>query len=322
MSPAALGYVKPMYIETLAATGLRHVSTDVRSFSRFELVSAAPEVNAAMRNALLLPMAIFDAAALDAVLVDWGCSDVEVLVAEGLVEGARWRGAPGLAAVLAPGGGGQAKVRASFRLDPVQFGYLRAAALRDPRLVDALAGGSTLQLHVGLRFSPGFDTLGVDALGIAIGEVGFPASGPDRPAWLAAFLGRLCGRVLGRPLPPAAWHDAASSWSAQRQEHLAQALNALRGPPAAVGRVLPLADEPGVLEAGSIVPVRMLRPSSRAAVGWVGAALVARPDVLVGHGAPSTPPWRRWWATQTEGDDSPLEQVILLHDSHDPRPRP
>lgn len=311
-----------MFVESLEVTGLRHLPSDTLALGRFEAISGSHFYVASLRRALLLSTALFDPAALVAVLESWGCEGVALHAPENRVESAQWSAGRGLAAVLDPEAGGQARVRATFRLDPVQFGQLRAAAVRDPRLVDALAGGSTLVVHTGLRFHPAFDGLSLDALGVVVGGVSFPASGPDSPAWLGPLLARLGGRVVAQPLAPGRWQEVASSWSATGQAHLAEALAALARPPAAVGRVLPLRGEPACLVGAELVPVRLLDWAQRAAVGWVGAALVQRPDVLVALGAPDSPAWRRWWRRQVEGEQSPLEQVILLREARGRRPRP
>lgn len=304
-----------MYIEGLEVAGLVGVDEAPIPLGRVERIAGPWFALRGLRDAVLVPLALVDPDALRVLVEGWGGRDVQI-TGDPLVESASWSGAPGLGALIAPGHttgeDGQVRVRARFRLDPPQFAELRHHAVRDARLVDSLAAGPTLELHVGLRFAADFHSLSVDPLGVAVGGVAFPVTGPERPAWLLPLLRRLRGRVCTRPLPPERWGEAASAWSATTQDHLAGAIRALADGPARVADLLPLPGEPAVRRDGRLVPLRFLPPATREAVGWVGAARLARPDVLVLLDAPVGPAWEAWWEAQVEADDAPVEQILVL----------
>lgn len=302
-----------MYIEGLEVIGLVGVDEAPIPLGRVERIAGPWFALRGLRDAVLVPLALVDPDAMRALVEGWGGHDVQV-GGDALVESASWSGAPGLAALVAAGPHeeGQVRVRARFRLDPPQFAELRQHAVRDARLVDSLAGGPTLELHVGLRFAADFASLSVDALGVAVGGVPFPVSGPERPPWLGPLLRRLRGRVATRPLPPARWGEAAASWSAATQGHLRGAVEALAGSPAQLAEFVPLPGEPALRRDGRLVPLRFLPPAQREAVGWVGAARLGRPDVLVLLDAPGGPAWDAWWEAQVEAEGAPVEQVLVL----------
>lgn len=309
-----------MYVERVEATGLVGMDTRPVALERVDALRVPWAVQRALRDALRIPFVIADADLLRTLLEEWGCEDVEV-AGEALVEGATWSGATGLSALFDPDAEGLVKVRALLRLDPPQFASLRHAALRDSRLVDALAGGPTLELVVGLRFAPDLEALGVDLLSVAIGGVALSANGADRPPWMVPFLMGLGGRLRASELAPDRWGVAAASWSAAQQRRLAEALRELAVGPAGLVGVMPLPGEPGLLDGERVVPLRFWAPEAQAMVGWVGAARIARPDVLVAAGAPSSRGWQKWWRAQVEADNAPLEQVILIGSDHGRDPR-
>ena len=297
-----------MVIETVEASGLRGLA-GVWAFEQEERLSLGWEARRALRHALHVPFALVDAAVLRALLADWGASDVE-LEGEPWATGARFSSAPGLSGLLEPEAGGLVRVRARLRLDPPQFATLRHHAARDLRLVAALAEGATCELAVGLLVRDG--SVALDLHTFVVGGVSFPVAGPDRPAWLVPFLSGIRGRFAAAPVPPGAWGEAARSWSAEEQLHLRAATEALAACPDAVMNLLPLPDEPAVLEGNALIPVRFLPAAARAAVGWVGVVHLRRPDVLVALDAPSGPAWAAWWAGQVAAEQAAVEQVILL----------
>ncbi|GDX79737.1 hypothetical protein LBMAG42_15480 [Deltaproteobacteria bacterium] len=309
-----------MYVERVEATGLAGMPAGPLVLERVDALRLSWAEQRALRDAMRIPFMIADAGLFHTILREWGCED-ENLGGEGLNSWASWSGAAGLDSLFAADGDGLVRVRLLLRLDPPQFASLRHAALRDSRLVDALAGGPTLELAVGLRFNAAFDGLGLDLLSVAVGGAPFPTVGADRPGWLSTLLAGLSGRLCASPLDPPEWGAAASSWSAGQQRRLAEALRELATGPAALRGVLPLPREPGVLEGDRLVPHRFWAPEAQAMAGWVGAARIARPDVLVAAGAPSSKAWQKWWRAQVEAESAPLEQVILLGTEHGRDPR-
>jgi len=300
-----------MFVERVEVAGLRGLGPEPLELGRVERLRAPWAVQRALHDALLLPFCVADAEVLRELAASWGCENLE-LHGDPLIEGVNWSGGEGLRSLVAADAEGLVRARVRLRLDPPQFAELRSAALRDPRLVDALAGGPTLELAVGLRFAPHFDAAGVDLLAVTIGGCPFPTSGPDRPAWLVPLLAGLRGRVRAAPLAPAAWGAAAATWSAEAQLRLRDTLSTLAARPAELEGLVPLPGEPALLDGDRLVPLRFFAPESRAIIGWVGAARLARPDVLITMGAPEGAGWSAWWSAQVEAEGAPLEQVIRL----------
>ena len=118
-----------MHIEEIEATGLCGF-LGTRRLGRFERLLLPWEERRALRDALRLPFALFDAALLGRLLDDWGALEVEV-TEDGFGRSVRFVGAPGLESLVAPGSGGLVRVRVRIRLDPPQFATLRQEAVRD-----------------------------------------------------------------------------------------------------------------------------------------------------------------------------------------------
>lgn len=309
-----------MYVERVEATGLVGMPVGPLVLERVDALRLPWAAQRALRDALRIPFLIADAGLFHAILEEWGCTDVN-LGGEAHNAWASWSEDAGMNALFAADADGLVRVRVLLRLDPPQFASLRHAALRDSRLVDALAGGPTLELGVGLRFNAAFDGVHVDLLSAAVGGVAFPVVGADGPSWLLPLLTGLSGRIRASPLDPAQWSVAANSWSAAQQRRLAEALRELATGPAALRGVLPLPLEPGLLDGERVVPFRFWAPEAQRMAGWVGAARIARPDVLIAAGAPDSRAWVKWWRAQVEAENAPLEQVILLGTEHGRDPR-
>ncbi|MBM4368761.1 MAG: hypothetical protein FJ102_21285 [Deltaproteobacteria bacterium] len=301
-----------MFVERLEAHGFRHLPSTALSFSRFEAIDGAPLAMQALHDAFLIPLAPADPEVLRELILNWRAQPVDLAESSGLVNDAHWTGGEGLAGLFSADGDGLVRVSATYRLDPVLFGKLRASAIRDPRLVDAMSGDATLSISCGLRFAPDFRELGLDLLRFAVGDVTFPTTGPDAPSWLPSILRALRGRARGLPLSALDWHPAASSWSADTQARLRETLGALAGPPARLGKLVPLESGLGQLEGNTLVPLHFIGTDEVRTADWVGAALLRRPDILVARDPPCSAPWQRWWRAQVEAEHSPLEQVILL----------
>ncbi len=301
-----------MFVERLEAHGFRHLPPTALVLGRFEAFNGDPLLMQALHDALMTPLALVDPDALRELILNWRGQPLDLAEEGGLVTEASWTGGDGLAGLFSPDGDGLVRVSATYRLDPVLFGKLRASALRDPRLVDAMSSDATLQVSCGLRFASDFASVSLDALRFAVGDVPFPTRGPDAPSWLLAFLRALRGRVSGLPLSALDWHPRASSWRADTQNRLDETLRALAGPPARLGRLIPLETGLGQLDGEALVPLHFVGVEAVRTAGWVGSALLRRPDILVAREAPHTAAWLRWWRAQAEGDNSPLEQVILL----------
>lgn len=302
-----------MHIEEIEATGLCGF-LGTRRLGRFERLLLPWEERRALRDALRLPFALFDAALLGRLLDDWGALEVEV-TEDGFGRSVRFVGAPGLESLVAPGSGGLVRVRVRIRLDPPQFATLRQEAVRDTRLVDALAGGPTCELAVGVLFGPG--TLSFDLRSFQVGGAPFAVTGPDRPSWLPAFLTGLRGRLAADPAGAPEWGLAARSWSPERQDRVAAATAALARSPASVSGVHPLPEEPGLRLGERLLPLRFAAPEVRSAFGWVGTVHLHRPDVVVAAGSTAASTWEAWWAAELDAAEAAIEQVILLGEPAD-----
>lgn len=316
-----------MYIERIETAGFAGLpdAHGALSLERFAQPDLGARAAVAVADAIQLCFAACDPSVLEDLLARWGCEGVKVL-GDGLPEGAEWARAPGMAdipaATAAPGLGGVVSPTSDGRLqsavtlalDPPQYRMLRANAARDTRLVDALSDGARLTLRVGARFSPGWDGLGLDLLGLAIGGTSFPVAGTERPSWVVPLLRGLRGRAARGAPAHHRWALRAGSWDARDQHALRRATRALAEPPFAVGQVVVLPEGPAVLEDTAVVALSRLGPAASAAVGLVGAVFLEGSDVLLVEALPADArdAWTEWLRQQAEADGSPLEQVILL----------
>lgn len=292
-----------MYVDRLESSGFTGFASPGLELTRITRLDGPVRRRAAFADALLLPFAAIDPRALTTLVHGWGVQDAAIDA-----EGATWAQAPWLASLTGPEGQVTSTVR--LVLDPPLYGVLRGHALRDPRLVDALAAGPTLTLVAGLRFSPAWDAVAVDLLSVRVGEVSFPTAGPDRPTWLDGVLRSLGRRLVRDAVPRARWLDAASSWAVAEQKVWGRARAALASSPAGLAEVLPLPGGPAVWDGDELVPVE--RVGGGRALELVGAVHLAGADVVLVQADQLSPAWVHWLAAQVEGDGSPLEQVLLL----------
>lgn len=298
-----------MYVTQVEVVGLGGLPRLEVPMERFMRLDGTPRALTALADALTLAFAAWDAGVLRALLERWGCVNVAIEGKEA-PEAAQWERGTGLQALLDPQGDGLLTVALRIQLDPPQYGRLRKEAARDPRLVDALSDGAMLTLRIGARFSPGFDAVAIDQIGFVVGDVAFPGSGPDRPAWMSPFLAGLSGRFVRGTVPPSAWTAAAGSYRRESQVALRRALRALAGPPFSLGDALVAADGPAFLHEDGVVPLALLGDDVARRVGAVGAVHLSGAEVFLLEYPPNG--LEDWLASQAESDGSPLEQVLLL----------
>lgn len=298
-----------MYVRHLDASGFGAFGSLELDFERAARFEGMPRALCGLGDALTLAFAAWDRAVLEALLLRWGCVGVAI-EGDGIPQAATWSGAPGIEAVLDPSANGLLSVEVVISLDPPQFGRLRKEAVRDPRLVDALATGSDLRLRVGVRFAAGLDALALDHLGFSIGEVSFPVSGSDRPIWLPGFLAGLAGRFQRGGVAPSRWAERAASYRIADLRAVDAALAALAAPPATLGECRVMPAGPAVVLPDAVVPLQLLGERGQRAAALVGAVYLSGAEVLVLDEPP--PDWVDWLVAQAEGESTPLEQVILL----------
>jgi len=298
-----------MYIQRVEVAGLAVAPTIDIGLDRVSSFRGPPRLRTAVADAVCLAFSAWDRRLLAAQLARWGCGDV-VITGDPLPEGASWSGAPGLATLLDRPDEGTLTVSLTLQLDPPAYGRLRREAVRDPRLVDALAEGPQLVVRIGARFSPAFDALALDPLAFVVGDAAFPIAGADRPVWLTPFLRGLAGRCWRGTVAPEVWAERTRSWAMGDQLMVRRALAALRTSPAELPDVIILPDGLGVVEGERLVPLAAYGAGPSQAVGLVGAVHLSRADILLVDDPP--PGWAAWFAAQAEVDGSPLEQVVLL----------
>lgn len=299
-----------MYIEHLELHGFSGLPEAQISLERFSCLGGSPRSRVAIADAIHLGLAILDESLFRELLERWGCRGVRIEKDGTLPGSATWDSAPGLAAMLAQPQEGLLKCQLTIALDPPLFGKLRAKAVRDVALVDAIGGGARLLLGVGLRFSPSFDAVSLDLLRVEVGGTSFPIAGSDRPEWLLPFLSSI-GRRLQRGPAPERWGLAARSWEARQQHALKRATEAIARAPFRLGDLRVLPEGIGKLETEALLPLRQLGPEAERAVGMVGAVQLSGSDLLLWE-EPLPASWRPWLSKQAEAENSPLEQVILL----------
>lgn len=298
-----------MYIQRVEIAGLAVAPAIDLSLDRVSSFRGPPRLRTAVADAICLAFGAWDATLLTAQLARWGCRDV-TLTGDPLPEGAQWTGAPGLGTLLDRPEEGTLTVSLTLQLDPPQYGKLRREAVRDPRLVDALAEGPLLVVRTGARFSPGYDALALDPLAFVVGDAAFPIAGADRPPWLTPFLRGLAGRCWRGPLPAETWAARAAAWSMADQQLVRRALAGLRASPLELADVVILPDGLGVVEGERLVPLPAYGAACAQMVGLVGAVHLSRADILLVDDPPTG--WAAWFAAQAEADGSALEQVLLL----------
>ncbi len=327
VGPRPLSYDRRMFVERVEVTGFAGLPSAVVHLDRVSRIGGSGRARTALFDAMQLFFGAFDPPLLDDLLRRWLGRDVELLLSGAPVaEAATWTRGPGvrrdgdpapvtpertagLGGLIDPHADGTVTVSAVLSLDPPQFGALRANAVRDARLVEALSDGARLTVKVGARFSPAWDAVGVDLLAFAVGEVAFPIAGAERPAWLTPFLGTLARRFARGPAPESLWRARATSWSAPDRRAFDRARAALAAAPFELGAIEVFPEGIAAVGADGPVLVRHLGPDAEAALGLCGAVLLSGSDIYALDPAP--PAFDAWLAAQVEGDASALEQVVF-----------
>ena len=311
-----------MYIRRLALEGLRALPEfEAASLQRVVPVAGTPAGRTALADGITIALSLFSSTETGraAALLGLG-EDCEVLGDEGPEEIVIQN--PDVARALFTDARAF-KIRLDLQLDPPQFGELRAAALRDPRLVSALsARDTTFGLGVGWVFTKDYRVAATSVLGVRLGDVELPLFGDDRPPWLTPFLKGLAGRFHRHR---AGIVDVDSYAVAERSPDPALRLRAravretLSSRPFGLGELQVVSGDTtwlGLPAGSDLLPLRAHGPRVTHAVGLAQAVHQSGAEILIAEApldlAERPRSLARWLRAQSEADGSVLEQVFLL----------
>jgi hypothetical protein len=181
-----------MYIVSIGVRGHRDLPRyNCHDLQRvMSLAGPSPAVTA-LGDAIELGFAALSWSALEQLCRRWGliASDA-VLPREGdeLPDSVQFQDPDAARALVDPAAQRALKVELELALDPPLFGQLRELAVREPRVVTALAARPTVTLRVGALFTSSHDALAITLQGVSVGEQPFQVHGSERPSWLGRFL--------------------------------------------------------------------------------------------------------------------------------------
>jgi hypothetical protein len=216
--------------------------------------------------------------------------------------------------------------RLELELDPPQFGQLRERAVSDPDLVDAL-GDATLRLSLGWALTQDL-TLATASINHArLGETNLDLGKPWVLPWLAGLATRMNSHTPSVP-DVEVWAAAQRSPDPERRQAFQRAVDTLRAAPFRVGRVrvVDSKDKRWLVVGPDMLPLSRLGPVVQNAIALVESVVLDPSEILVVE-EPTALTERpqavlNWLAKQAEADDSPLEQVVLLHRTGDTSLKP
>jgi hypothetical protein len=315
-----------MYVTGMRVRGL----TYAHDYEATE-VDRVVELDGAVAVPVALGLDLF-AAALDKVRLqqtmvrlDWASGDpedVEVIEEDGLPVQVSLSRPHVVRAFLDETSDRRVTVTLRMVMDPPMFGQLRANALKDPRLVPALAAGAELTVRVGWLFTKELGVASLVVHEMRIGDVGFSMN--ERPKWLIPLLKGLAPRfhrVDWRDDGSKATeriHNAMMSPDREARAAAKTASEVLAGPPFDLGS-LGLVRMGGKLEArfgGRLLTTNQIGPAAAEALRLVEAVYVKGPDVLVveapGAGFKDQAAVRAWLSSRMEGDTATIEQVFMV----------
>lgn len=311
-----------MHIRRIAFQGLRALPEfEATGLERVVPVLGTPEGRTALADAITIALSAFSVedTVHAAALLGLG-TDCEVL-GEPLPE-ELLVSRPGVARALF-GEDRSFKVKLDLILDPPQYGAMRANALRDPRLVSALAAkDTTLGISVGWFFTQDWSVASTSVLGVRLGDVELPLVGDERPAWLTRFFGGLAGRAhrhRPRELDTHGFADAERSPDPERRAAARAVREALMGRPFGLGELHVIGTDElwlGLASGGDVLPLRALGPRVEHLVGLAQAVHLSGAEILVAESplglAEKPRALARWLRAQSEADGSALEQIFLI----------
>lgn len=249
-------------------------------------------------------------------------TEVEVLEEDGLPVQASWSSGLGVRTLLAGDAARRITVWVEVAPDPPLFGQLRELAVREPRLVAALGNSPRIGIKVGWLFTKDLTTASIAVLELKVGDLGFPAVGPERPKWAPRVLkqlGERFGRVRRRSSTELAGVllDASLSADPRRRDAFRRASDALADAPFNFGALQLVRAEDALWACfgPDLRRARQYGPSAEEALQLVVAAYLDAPDVLVveapGALQPDSDEVVEWLVARTQGNDATLEQVFF-----------
>jgi hypothetical protein len=310
-----------VHIRRLAFEGLRALPAfEAAGLGRVVPVLGSASGRTALADAITIGLSPFSKADTASAAVSLGLGKDCVIRGESLPEEITI-GRPEVAQALF-GDARQFKIKIDLELDPPQFGEIRGHAMRDPRLVAALAAhDTTLGVGVGWIFTRDWTVAATSVLGVRLGNLELPLVGDDRPAWLTRFLSGLAGRFVRHR---AGSLDESAYALAERSPHPAERAGARRmretlaGSPFGYGELQVVAGSSiwlGLPKGDDLLPLRSLGPRVAHAVGLVQAVHQSGAEILFAEAPLDLAERRRsmahWLRAQSLADGSALEQVFL-----------
>ena len=312
-----------MHIRRLACQGLRALPDfEAKGLERVVSVAGSPAGRTALADAIAIALSAFSEADTLAVARDLGLGDACEVTAEALPD-SLLTPRPEVARALFTDDR-TVRVRLDLELDPPQYGEIRTAAMRDPRLVSALAAqDTTLGLTAGWAWTRDWTVATISVLGVRLGDVELPLVGDDRPTWLDRFFAGLAGRLIRHragQVDARAFARAERSPSTERRAGARRVREILAGRAFGLGQleVVEGPDGPwlGLPHGLDLLPLRAHGPRVEHAVGLAQAVHQSGAEILIAEApldlAERPRALSNWLRAQAEADGSALEQVFLL----------
>jgi len=304
-----MGYHDAMLITSVHVSGFRDLPNfNAKKLGRVVCLKGPGPSTTALGDAIQLCFAALNPVQVAPLLRRWGVlapDEVPEIIGAPFPDQAIWTDQTAAKALVADPIARTLKVTLELRLDPILFGQLRALATRDPRLVSALAKGSTAKIEVGALFTQTFDAVAFNVHKLVIGNEAFSTKSTDQPKWVGTFLNQLSNRAM-RHNPVQAVQDVAQAAmdAATSQTHFQNycawqsaltdpygSVRAARGPE---GTAVLLANE---------LPIRRWGASAIRRAAAASSAFLSNADVLW---IQTEDPWIEQFV---ESDDAPLEQI-------------
>jgi len=308
-----------MFISAISANGFADLpSVDLTDLSREVHLQGPTPATTVLGDALELVFACLSEEGLIRLLRRWSLlrpDEEPDILGEPFPAQAAWSDRKTARSLVSDAGRRNLSVTVTMSLDPPQFGALREAASREPRLVSAISNGASLTLSVGALFASSFDAIALSLRACQIGDERFPTTAADRPPWLTRLLQGIGGRFHrhqpGVSIPLLAM-ETVTSWDHHSryvawQSALADSLGAIRVVRAPSGSPVLLVDDKPLRRWG----VQGFERVELAASAWLTGA-----DVL-------------WVESErdildpcVQGDQAPLEQIWRVSSDGETAVRP